>query len=187
MTAAGAAAMGSTVSEGARALWTLTLVLGGTALALATLDSVPTWLHGEPRGVRRASSVEETERRLGQVQRVDAIHHRSQRRQVIVHGVRVQADEQGRTARARRGQERRHLAAGVGLGRRGHAVLEVEDERVGAGAQRLGHTIGSVAGCVEVGAMHGHSGSPLATIPRATMVRRMSLVPSPMAISGASR
>ena len=64
MTAAGAAAMGSTVSEGARALWTLTLVLGGAALALATLDSVPTWLHGEPRGVRRASSVEETERRL---------------------------------------------------------------------------------------------------------------------------
>jgi hypothetical protein len=64
MTAAGAAAMGSTVSEGARALWTLTLVLGGAALALATLDSVPTWLHGEPRGVRRASSVEEAERRL---------------------------------------------------------------------------------------------------------------------------
>jgi hypothetical protein len=64
MTAAGAAAMGSTVSEGARALWTLTLVLGGAALALATLDAVPTWLHGEPRGVRRAVSIEEAERRL---------------------------------------------------------------------------------------------------------------------------
>jgi hypothetical protein len=64
MTAAGAVAMGSMASEGARALWTLTLVLGGAALALATLDAVPTWLHGEPRGVRRAASIEEAERRL---------------------------------------------------------------------------------------------------------------------------
>ncbi len=64
MTAAGPAAMGSTASEGARALWTLTLVLGGAALALATLDAVPTWLHGQPRGVRRAGSIEEVERRL---------------------------------------------------------------------------------------------------------------------------
>ncbi|MGA8892879.1 MAG: hypothetical protein WB493_15025 [Anaeromyxobacteraceae bacterium] len=64
MTAAGAAAMASTLSEGARALWTLTLVLGGAALALVTLDTVPGWLHGEPRGVRRATSVEEAERRL---------------------------------------------------------------------------------------------------------------------------
>jgi len=64
MTAAGAAAMGSTVSEGARALWILTLVLGGATLALVTLDSVPSWMHGEPRGIRRASGVEEAERRL---------------------------------------------------------------------------------------------------------------------------
>lgn len=64
MTAAGAAAMSSTFGEGARALWTLTLVLGGAAIALATLDSVPTWLHGEPRGIRRAGSIEEAERRL---------------------------------------------------------------------------------------------------------------------------
>jgi hypothetical protein len=64
MTAARAAAMGSTASEGARALWTLTLVLGGAAAALAALDAVPTWLHGQPRGVRRAGSVEEAERRV---------------------------------------------------------------------------------------------------------------------------
>ena len=64
MTAAGAAAMASTFGEGARALWTLTLVLGGAAVALATLDAIPTWLHGEPRGVRRAASVEDAERRL---------------------------------------------------------------------------------------------------------------------------
>ena len=57
-------AMGSTVSEGARALWTLALVLGGAAFALVGLDSMPTWLHGQPRGVRRATSVEEVERRL---------------------------------------------------------------------------------------------------------------------------
>ena len=64
MTAAGAAGMGSTVSEGARALWTLTLVLGGAALTLVGLDAMPTWLHGQPRGVRRAASVEEAERRV---------------------------------------------------------------------------------------------------------------------------
>jgi hypothetical protein len=64
MTAYGPAAMGSTASEGARALWILTLVLGGTAMALATLDAMPAWLHGEPRGVRKAASVEEVERRL---------------------------------------------------------------------------------------------------------------------------
>ena len=64
MTAAGAAVMGSTVSEGARALWILALVLGGAALSLVTLDAVPAWMHGVPRGVRRAASVEEAERRL---------------------------------------------------------------------------------------------------------------------------
>ena len=56
--------MGSTVSEGARALWTLTLVLGGATVALVTLDAMPTWLHGQPRGVRRAATVEEAERRI---------------------------------------------------------------------------------------------------------------------------
>jgi hypothetical protein len=56
--------MGSTVSEGARALWTMTLVLGGAAFALVVLDAVPTWLHGEPRGIRRAPSVEDVERSL---------------------------------------------------------------------------------------------------------------------------
>ncbi len=64
MTAVGPAAMGSTASEGARALWTLTLVLGGAAMALATLDAMPTWLHGQPRGVRNAASIDEAERRL---------------------------------------------------------------------------------------------------------------------------
>ncbi len=60
----GATAMGSTVSEGARALWTLALVLGGATFALAGLDTMPTWLHGQPRGVRRAATVEEAERRV---------------------------------------------------------------------------------------------------------------------------
>jgi hypothetical protein len=55
---------GSTVSEGARALWTLTLVLGGTTMALVALDAMPTWLHGQPRGVRRAATVEDAERRV---------------------------------------------------------------------------------------------------------------------------
>jgi hypothetical protein len=64
MTAARAAAMGSTASEGARALWTLILVLGGAAAALATLDAMPTWLHGQPRGVRKAATIEEAERRI---------------------------------------------------------------------------------------------------------------------------
>jgi hypothetical protein len=58
------ATMGSTVSEGARALWTLALVLGGATMALVALDTMPTWLHGQPRGVRRATSVEDAERRL---------------------------------------------------------------------------------------------------------------------------
>jgi len=56
--------MGSTVSEGARALLTLTLVLGVAAVTLLGLDAMPTWLHGQPRGVRRAASVEEAERRV---------------------------------------------------------------------------------------------------------------------------
>jgi hypothetical protein len=59
-----AATMGSTASEGARALWTLTLVLGGATMALVALDAMPTWLHGQPRGVRRAASVEDVERRV---------------------------------------------------------------------------------------------------------------------------
>jgi hypothetical protein len=59
-----AAAMGSTVSEGARALWTLALVLGGATMALVALDAMPAWLHGQPRGVRRAASVEDAERRV---------------------------------------------------------------------------------------------------------------------------
>ena len=65
MTAATVAgATGSTVSEGARALLTLALVLGGTTVALVTLDAMPTWLHGQPRGVRRAATVEDAERRI---------------------------------------------------------------------------------------------------------------------------
>jgi hypothetical protein len=64
MTAATAVSLGTTASEGAKALWTLVLVLGGAVATLAVLDAVPRWLHGEPRGVRRVASVEDAERRL---------------------------------------------------------------------------------------------------------------------------
>jgi hypothetical protein len=64
MTAATAVSVGTTASEGARALWTLILVLGGAVATLAVLDAIPGWLHGEPRGVRRVASVEEAEKRL---------------------------------------------------------------------------------------------------------------------------
>jgi hypothetical protein len=50
--------------EGLRALWVLVLVVGSAAAMLAGLDAIPTWLHGEPRGVRRVAAVEEAERRL---------------------------------------------------------------------------------------------------------------------------
>ncbi len=52
------------MSEMARALATLALVLGGTAGVLGTLDAVPGWIQGEPRGVRRVGSIEEAERAL---------------------------------------------------------------------------------------------------------------------------
>ena len=45
-------------------LWTLALVLVGTAVLLSGLDALPSWLRGEPRGVRRVASVEDAERRL---------------------------------------------------------------------------------------------------------------------------
>jgi len=64
MTAPGGMGVGTAAGEGLRALWVLFLVLGGAALMLAGLDTVPIWLHGEPRGVRRVASVEEAERRL---------------------------------------------------------------------------------------------------------------------------
>jgi hypothetical protein len=64
MTAATAVSVATTASDGARALWTLILVLGGAVALLAVLDAVPGWMHGEPRGVRRVASVEEAEKRL---------------------------------------------------------------------------------------------------------------------------
>lgn len=56
--------MATAAGEGLRALWVLFLVLATATLMLAGLDAVPTWLHGEPRGVRRVASIEEVERRL---------------------------------------------------------------------------------------------------------------------------
>lgn len=64
MTAADSVIAGTTASEGARALWILVLVLGGTVATLALLDAVPGWLRGEPRGVRRVATLDEAERRL---------------------------------------------------------------------------------------------------------------------------
>lgn len=43
----------------------LLVVLGATAATLAALDAVPAWILGEPRDVRRVSSQQEAERRLG--------------------------------------------------------------------------------------------------------------------------
>lgn len=48
-----------------RILAGLLVVLGATAATLAALDAVPAWILGEPRDVRRVSSQEEAERRLG--------------------------------------------------------------------------------------------------------------------------
>jgi len=56
--------LGRAAGEGARALWTLALVLGAAAAMLAGLDAVPGWLRGEPRGVRRVASIYEAERVL---------------------------------------------------------------------------------------------------------------------------
>jgi hypothetical protein len=42
----------------------LIVVVGAAALWLAALDSVPSWVAGEPRDVRRVATVEEAERRL---------------------------------------------------------------------------------------------------------------------------
>ncbi|HTP50882.1 MAG TPA: hypothetical protein VMK42_09300 [Anaeromyxobacteraceae bacterium] len=64
MSEPGVTAARRAASEGLRALWTLALVLVGTAALLWALDAVPGWLRGEPRGVRRASTVEEAERQL---------------------------------------------------------------------------------------------------------------------------
>lgn len=47
-----------------RILAGLLVVLGGAAGVLAFLDAVPTWILGEPREVRRVSSLQEAERRL---------------------------------------------------------------------------------------------------------------------------
>jgi len=57
-----AGALGRALGEGAGALWTLALVLGGAAAMLSGLDALPGWLRGEPRGVRRVASVDEAER-----------------------------------------------------------------------------------------------------------------------------
>lgn len=64
MTAIGATRLERPAQGMARALGTLVLVMGAAAAALATLDAVPAWVQGEPRGVRKAASVEEAERRL---------------------------------------------------------------------------------------------------------------------------
>jgi hypothetical protein len=64
MTATGGIRVSTAAGEGLRALWVLVLVLGSAAAMLAGLDAIPTWLHGEPRGVRRVGSVEDAERRL---------------------------------------------------------------------------------------------------------------------------
>lgn len=44
---------------------TFTWILGATTLAVVGLGAVPGWVAGESRGLRRASTVEEAERRLG--------------------------------------------------------------------------------------------------------------------------
>jgi hypothetical protein len=48
-----------------RILAGLAVVLGATAATLSALDAIPAWILGEPRDVRRVSSLQEAERRLG--------------------------------------------------------------------------------------------------------------------------
>jgi len=64
MTAAGGIRVATSAGEGLKALWVLALVVGSAAATLAGLDAIPTWLHGEPRGVHRVDSIEAAERRL---------------------------------------------------------------------------------------------------------------------------
>jgi hypothetical protein len=51
-------------TEVLRAMGGLVLVMAAFAAALWALDGVPTWIAGEPRGVRKASTVQEAERFL---------------------------------------------------------------------------------------------------------------------------
>ncbi len=60
----GEVVMAARATEVARALLTLLLVTGAAAGMLAGLDAVPGWIEGEPRGVRRARSIDDAERRL---------------------------------------------------------------------------------------------------------------------------
>ncbi len=60
----GAGGQGARLREMARALLTLLWVMGAAAGLLGGLDAVPGWMEGEPRGVRRARTLEDAERRL---------------------------------------------------------------------------------------------------------------------------
>lgn len=64
MSRSGEARLGAKGMELLRALATLVLVMGAATASLAALDAAPSWLAGEPRGVRRLPGVDEAERRL---------------------------------------------------------------------------------------------------------------------------
>lgn len=54
----------ATAGEAARMAGGLALVMAGTCVLLWALDGVPTWIAGEPRGVRKAATVRDAERLL---------------------------------------------------------------------------------------------------------------------------
>jgi hypothetical protein len=56
--------MAAAAAEVLRALGGLALVMACFAAALWVLDGVPNWIGGEPRGVRKAGTVQEAERHL---------------------------------------------------------------------------------------------------------------------------
>jgi len=61
----GAARAGEAGGELTRMCATFAWILVATVVAVTALGAIPGWLAGEPRGLRRAKTIEEAERRLG--------------------------------------------------------------------------------------------------------------------------
>ncbi len=80
------------------------------------------------------------------------------------------------------------MGAGLGFAGGGDGVFEIEDDGVGAGGEGFAEPLRPVAGDIETGQRSAQPMTPVpATRALAMMVRMMSLVPSPIAMRGASR